>query len=433
MFKSRKFFIWLISLVVVLIIYLLYNRISRTPQIDIDGRAESSGAVADSNVGRFGDEIGMIGDVGVEAVRKARYTHLNKDKKVDREFGFEKLLYEVGDEWEIEKPYMNIYRRNYKFYITADRGKVQVETAAGRTSPKDATLTENVVIRILPENLDDTKECFVYLDDIVFISENSQFSTDGPVRFVSENARMLGTGLEIIYNDEHDRLESLRVIHLESLRLRTSSEASLFSSSQTDVDGSVDTAARKQSEPPAAAPAGQRYRAVFSKNVVIDCPEQLVFADEVFINNIQGQKSTGNQDIRKSGNQGKSREPRTTNHEDVIPAQAGTQATSYDTIVTCDNGILVTPMNSPESHKNSTELDADAALAENRKPRDFNDADGRAVFSAQRIDYCVSTGNTVANGSSELTFDVNNLTADQTEETPTRKGQFPAGVKSGYF
>ena len=414
MFKSRKFSIWLISLVVVLIIYLLYNRISRTPKIDIDTGTKSANTVVDSNVGRFGEEVGMIGDVGVEAVQEARYTHLNKDKKVDREFGFEKLLYEIGDEWEIEKPYMNVFRRNFKFYITADRGKVQVVSAAGRTSPKDATLTGNVVIRILPENTSSIKEGFVYLDDVVFISEKSQFSTDGPVKFVSENAQMLGTGLEIIYNDESDRLESLRIIHLETLRLKMSSKASLFSSSDTNVGGSADTdtdtdtASRTQPEPTAET-VGQHYRAVFSKNVIIDSPEQLVFADEIFINNIQGEEGTKAQ--RHKGTKAQRRkddEQRTTNNEEQFT----------DVIVTCDDGILVTPMDSPESHKNSTELDADTTLAENRKPRDFNDADGRAVFSAQRIDYCVSTGNTVASGSSELIFDVNNFTADQTEETP---------------
>ena len=183
-FRLRKFYVWLVSLGAVFVIYLLYSQISETPQIDIDTGAGLTDSVSESNVGELGSGIGRIGDVGVGTVRKARYTHLNENKEIDREFGFEKLLHEIGDEWDIEKPYMNIFQRNFKCYLTADKGTVRVETAAGRPSPKNGTLTGNVVIHILPEDSSDIKESFIYLDDVVFISEKSQFSTDGPVKFV---------------------------------------------------------------------------------------------------------------------------------------------------------------------------------------------------------------------------------------------------------
>ena len=204
----RKLVIGFVSLCAVLGAYLLYNRISGSPSIDTGQQADILESVADANAVGFDSDIGKIGnvgvgttktayfhdlnkitgeigDVGVGQVRKAKYITLNEDKQVEREFGFEKLLSDVRDIWDIEKPYMNIYRRNFKCYITADKGKVQVETAVGRTTPKDATFSSNVIVHILSGPPDDVKESFVYLDNFVFLSERSRLSTAGPVKFVS--------------------------------------------------------------------------------------------------------------------------------------------------------------------------------------------------------------------------------------------------------
>jgi hypothetical protein len=442
--KSRKFYIWLISLAAVLAVYLLYSWLSETPQIKIDTAAET---VADSNFGDFDSEIGMVGDVGVGTVKVAKFITLNKDKSIDREFGFEKLLHEIGDEWEIEKPYMNVFRRGFKCHLTADKGKVQIEDAFGRPSPKDATLTGNVVIHILPENSSDIKESFIYLDDIVFISEKSQFSTAGPVKFVSENAQMLGTGMELVYNDELNRLEFLRIVHLETLRLKTS-EAALFSSGQTrqtPVGRSVGTSGRAQTEPHAEPVAsdipqkaktsptvsqkvveqttGENYRCIFSKNVVIDGPEQLIFADQVSINDIffssapsekSGKADTGGADSVKS--QDVTEETVGTDRIETHDVNAAKQAQPYkspqdsaDIIVTCDNGILVTPMDSP--------LRPDAVVIGAKAAGGFTDANGRPTFVAQRIDYTESTGDTIASGPSELTFYADDVIGNETKQT----------------
>ncbi|MHC4658300.1 MAG: hypothetical protein ACYS83_03870, partial [Planctomycetota bacterium] len=145
-FKPRKFYVWLISLGVVLAVYLLYDRMAGTPQIDFDTQAQFTGAVADSN-----GEIGMIGDVGVRELEVAEFiTRNDKTKEIEQIFGFEELIDEEGDEWEVSKPYMNIFRRNFNCYITADKARIRIETAADRHSPKDPRLSGNVVIRILP-------------------------------------------------------------------------------------------------------------------------------------------------------------------------------------------------------------------------------------------------------------------------------------------
>jgi hypothetical protein len=436
-FKSRKFYVWLISLGAVLVVYLLYSLLSETPQIKIDTGAETT---ADSNLGDFGSEIGMVGDVGVGTVQVAKFITFNKNKGIDREFGFEKLLHEIGDEWEVEKPYMNIFRRDFKCYLTANRGRIQIEDAVGRPRPKDATLTGNVVIHILPETGSDIKESFTYLDDVVFISEKSQFSTDGPVKFVSENAQMLGKGIELVYNDELDLLEFLRIIHLETLRLKTSSETGLFSSEQTEQQAEpVATEGPKKakqtkapSEQVIEQKSGEYYRAVFCKNVVIDSPEQLIFADEISINDIFWSTSSSEKSTKAdTGGTDNAETPTQTTEESVTSVQSKADTTSADspkpsnvpvtsepreldeqfgdTVITCDNGILVAPMNSTRR--------PDAVEIDRKIPENFYDTGGRPTFVAQKINYSAPTDNAVASDSSELTFYVSDIMGSEPNET----------------
>ncbi|HDZ68978.1 MAG TPA: hypothetical protein ENH43_00965 [Phycisphaerales bacterium] len=370
---------------------------------------------------------------------------MNEEKQVDREFGFEKLLHEIGDEWEIEKPYMNIFRRNFKCYITADRGRVQVETAVGRPSPKDATLTGNVVIHILPENGSNIKESFIYLDDIVFISEKSQFSTAGPVKFVSEDAQLLGTGLELVYNDQAGRIEFLRIIQLESLRIKTSSKASLFSrttqggklpvtepqlsSGRTDTPSNKLRAPNPEDVTPAKAGARttNSYRCVFSKNVVIDTPDRLIFADQVTISNIRSGKGTKPALSKAEGvegaQSGKDYEPRVTDNE---PQTAGKEQQLDDIVVTCDSGIVVTPMDVARESWIVNRESAVRRAAQDNEPQitaqhsSRRNDEPRTTFAAQRIDYNTITGDVVADGPSELTFYINDVMGAEEIAVPVK-------------
>ena len=401
--KLRKFFIWLISLGVVFAIYLLVTRLGDIPEINIDASDKSADVIGDSNIDQPGGEIGKISNVGVGTIQKARYVDLNKDKQIEREFGFENLLRQRDQHWEIEEPFMKIYRNNFKCYITADTGTVQVETAGGKPSPKDATLTGNVVIHILPENDSSVKEGFIYLDDIIFISERSQFSTAGPVKFVSEDAQMLGKGLELIYNNVSERLEFLKIIHLESLHLRQQPNASLFPSQQADAAVPAETTSRTQTQQPskpAQAGNSQRqdhyYKAVLRKNVVIDSPEQVVFSDEVSINNILLSKASGeNDEPKRPAGADKVKAPTDIAEESA----AAEQGESTDIVVACDNGIVIVPMDSAHTLKDSS-----TTAAERKSPRDLDNISGRTTFVAPKIDHCALAGSTVAIGPSELTF-----------------------------
>jgi hypothetical protein len=435
--------------------------LDRTSPIDIDKNADTEfvNTIVDSNLGDFENKVGMVGGVGIGTAQKANYINYNEDKQVEREWGFERLLHEERDVWEIEKPYMNFYRPNFKCYVTADIGNVRVETAVGRSTPKDATFTGNVVVHIVPEGSGGIKESHIYLDDIVFLSERSQLSTSGPVEFVSEDVRMLGTGMELIYNDQLKRLEYLRIFELESLRGK-SSQMSLSSSEQKQpAPASTGRVPAAQTSKPVVAkdlpetqvtaipPQGEQkqgeyYKCVFNKNVVIDSPEQLVFAgDRVCINDIFWSKASENrssqtnvqaseqnpqrveqnrlhtEQSRPGAKQNRRSEEQTT-ISNVPPAGAHDPNTSSEeTVVTCDGGFVVVPVNSARSREILGETGTGMEDIYSRLPDEFNHLGQRTALIAGEINYNASTGGSVVNGASELKFYTTDVFRSETETT----------------
>ncbi len=437
--KLRKFLIWLGSLGATVLAYFIITGIDQTPEIDIYTPNEPADFIVDANIDPDRKSVAVVGGVGVEAVEKARFLDFNKQKQVEREFGFEKLLHKQGRLWEMEKPFMNIYKPNFKCLLTADNGKVRVETIVGRPSPKDATLTGNVVIHILPEGDSDISESFIYLDDLVYVSDRSQFSTTGPVEFVSKDARMLGRGLEMVYNGATERLEYLKIVDLHSLHLKQApAPASASAQKQTPVDAPAAGTAKPQQQPAkqAVSQDSQKsqptqnqpvpYTAVFNKNVVIDSPEQIIFADQLCINNIflsssnQHVPETRSLPTHKSKTAGLETSQLSSpaaqssvSVEAVQPAEPN--QSPADIIVTCDKGIVVTSADLPETMRIALEASLVGAGTEHRKNAIAEDYEGRTKFIAEKIDYCAVTGNITAPGASELTFYTTDTAEDGTQ------------------
>ncbi len=452
----RKFIIGFVSLCIVLAAYLLYNRLSSSPSIDTGPQVDIIESASDANAVDFDSEFGKIGDVGLGTVRKAKYITLNKDKQVEREFGFEKLLSESRDIWDIEKPYMNVYRRNFKCYVTADNGKVQVETAVGRTTPKDATFTSNVVVHIISGPPGDVKESFVYLDSIIFLSGRSQLSTAGPVKFVSEDIRMNGTGMELIYNEQTERLEYFKIADLESLSIK-GSPASMFSPGKVRDESPAEAAKNAASQQPdeaslagdtqkteASAPdtqpqveqkKGVYYKCTFSKNVLVNTPEQLIFAgDKLCINDIFWSKDSADRSDdadagaaddgeTAAGTAEPGRQIADSAGEPNVtapgPDEPNVPAEQFENIVvTCDSGFVVVPRDSAEAQEGPA-ADQAEDVAPGTEPSDLlDDGTGRTRLLTRRIDYNATTGDGIADGLSELTFYVGSASGADANEAP---------------
>jgi hypothetical protein len=433
----RTILIGLLCLAVLLGIYLLYSRVSKTPPLEGDTTVGLTRGVAENDTDDLDGEIGKIGDVGVGTVKKFEYLHRNDRGEVDRKFGFKELLHQTKGRWEVNKPYMDIFLPTLSCNMTADRGNVQMETAAGGLGARDATFTGNVVMHILPGPASDVTEGFAYLDDIAFVSDKSLFFTEGPVRYVSRDFQMQGMGLELIYNDELSRLESFRIVDLDSLRFRSTPAGLLGRTVRAKADPNQGFASlsgqanpansgetihqdhRDQRQKPSSAGAqGEYYRCVFSRNVFIDSPEHLVFADEkLSISNIFWSRGAASKDVLQGSagpkDANSSSAAPTDNEPNKAPEDAG------DIVITCDGGITITAMDSPTVQTDSDESVVEVAKAERQLPAAFNDVAGRPTTIARSINHDASAGDTQFEGPVELNFfvDVNDLAGRQASKT----------------
>lgn len=442
--------------------YLLYTGVSDSPVFEADSGAEFIEAVADSNIGDFESNVGKIGKIGVGPTEKARFIDINKEtKELEREWGFDKLLHEARGFWELEKPYVNVFQPEFTCYVTADRGQVQVETAADRTTPKDATFSGNVVIHVSPKEASEIKECFVYLDDIIFISERSQISTKGPVEYVSDDVRMRGTGLELIYNDQSDRLEFFRIVDLEMLRIRNARTA-MFAKDEPKAVESAEVVAPAQEEqkdeaiaagsekteeltakadPGAQTTEGVYYKCILSKNVLIDTPDELIFADQrICLNDIFWSKDSRKSDACDPNDPNDTQSVAVAEHaepvgdsksvaEDDAGEPNGTILAAFDPnaapvelndiVITCDHGLVFVPMDTARPLDEFMQTAADANGIDDRHPARLDTDTERTKFLAPRIDYSAVTGDVVADGLSRLTLYSRDRAAIEANQPPS--------------
>ncbi|UCF14492.1 MAG: hypothetical protein JSW59_13845, partial [Phycisphaerales bacterium] len=470
----RKVLVGFISLGSVLAVYLLYTGMSDSPVIDRDLGADFVEAMADSNIGDFDSNVGKIGNIGIGRTEVAKYVTLNEEtKEVESIWGFRTLLSKSRGRWELEKPYVNVYEPEFTCYITADSGLVQMETAAERTTPKDATFSGNVVIHVLPTGSSELKESFVYLDDIIFLSDRSQLYTEGPVEYVSDDVRMRGRGLELIYNDQSDRLEFFRIVDLESLRIKNYRTA-MFSADKPETEESVEVVATAELRQPDEAhtidPAdkaetlaadtpteakvkeGIYYKCILSKNVFIDTPDELIFADQrIYISDIFWSRDSissdasdandaeavsvaGQKELAEDVNDaetfaavGKDEPAFDSNgvaavdtvDPNVAVAAAAEPNTSPegpdDIVITCDSGLVLVPM---DTNRSLDEFMQVSAVSGGEHPAELETDTERTKFVAPRIDYNAVTRDVAADGESRLTLYSDDRAGAEVNEPP---------------
>ncbi len=312
MVQPRKLLVWLGAFGLVAVAYLLYNRLVDTPDIRIGQDRQDTHEI---EVPNLDTKSAQIGEAAVGAVDKSEYIILDEEKNVERVFGFMKLLNpdEGTEKWKLQEPYMNIYQKDVRYEIVSDRGTVQVETVAGKPSPTDAHLMDNVRIYIRPVSADGPSQTTIYLDDLIYDSERSEFTTDGPIKIISENGRLEGTGMVLIYNNTLGRVEYLRIkdldyLHLKDISAMSSSPDSARSSQSSSAQKvakpdpvsspqkpspvSVPAAKSEAAPPPASEqtrdPEGDYYECWFERDVVITYGKRIVIegAQDVTISNI---------------------------------------------------------------------------------------------------------------------------------------------------
>lgn len=411
----RKFIVGLAALAVLLCAFALYTGFGRTSPILTSARELPPALADEADAGDSSGEVGTIMGVGVDRVERTQFFHTDENGRVDREFGFERLLHEKGNQWQIAHPYMKLFLPKLRCDVTADLGEVQVDAASGRPMPKDATFSGNVVIHVIPVEPNDPWECLIYLDQVGYLVERSLFSTSGPVRFLSRSARLTGTGMELIYDMARNRLDLFHIFQLGNLRLRSSEFGSVADiagqpsdSGKSEGSGLV---ARRSSlgspasdQRPATSDGSEGYRCVLRGNVTIDTPDRTVRARDVLsINNIlwsqaddSGKESPGSAATKPApfGQSG----PLDTNVSSQ-PALDSVPDQLFDITVTCDRGFVIAP-------EGSSRVFEDPGNAESAgKPPAVIPPD-RQHATAQRIDFDYSTTNTTLAGPVEMMFHV---------------------------
>ena len=435
----RKFAIGFVVLGAVILAYLAFMQAGGGPVMDADLRDQLAREVSDGNAASSGRNLGRIGDVGVGGIRHTHLFHTDQTGRIDREFGFEQLLYSEGDQYRITHPWMSLLLGPVNCRITADRGELQLDTAFDQPTPHDATFTGNVVIRVTPTDPNNPLELFVYLDDLAFIADSSLFSTTGAVRFVSRYAQLTGRGMDLLYDEAQRRLELFRVKELENLRLRSDLFASLPESAASNAASDEPEA---EAAEVAVAGADARtvdaneggapdyYECVLHRNVIITTPEQKVTVrDRLVIDNIlwAGPASPEAETAGPSAvataaktepNAAEPNEPPSPVRKAMdtspspAPALDAIPPSFFDIVVTCHGGLVIAPKGSPslEPDLGALGLDTAASPADASEPTAVDP--NRQSLVAHRIDFDASTTDTMLTGPVRMTYalDPNDLT-----------------------
>jgi len=453
---KRKFRIWLAAFAAVFLVYLVYNFMMVTPEIKI----HKDQNVVDIDVPDFSSQEG---DVRVGKVDEARFTVLDEQtKELKRVFGFTKLLNpeEDNNQWHLLKPYMNFYDNKFNCEITSDEGNVEVEEVAGKYRPVNALLYNNVVIKIIPKE-EGQLGSTIYLDTLAYNSERSEYSTDGPIKVISEKAVMEGTGMLLIYNNELTRVEFLKVVDVDYIRVSDVSEYDLGgkktaqpsgdsgqqennTSAGTIAGGEKDQVAdAKTSDKPDGGEkqdSGDLYECRFYEDVAIKYGDELIVTgqNQIFINNILWSDET------KKGEAGESPKQEETSalgtEQEIAdgvkpleqePEPAPVEQKKVEVLVKCSGGFTVKPL---DSFITLTRLDDNSTNNTfDDTPRDilarYDDVEWRVddpenppvLFGAEKIDYDMETGGAIAKTDVELTLYSVEKPQEEAEEKPQKE------------
>jgi len=411
MIRGRKFKIWFISTGLVLAVFLFYKMFGDTGDI----KSSKTDYIIENDANKFlaDSNSGQIGQARLEYGERARFETIDiKTGKLKRVVGFEKVLHKTGNEWILDKPYMNVYQENIRCNITADTGTVELENLEGSSpAPKQAVMKGNVVVHILGQN--NRTDSFIYLNEVAFDSDRSMLWSNDDVNFVSEDADLMGRGLEIVYNNATNRMEFLKIKTVDYLNIKTLPEEKKTAKTEIKKTAKTETkspvaktvttveSASKSTDTPQAAADDKKddYRCLFRDNVRIEYKEEVVLADEVAVSHLLWSQ-------KKDEQPSQSQSPASPNSTDVKPAVAPQPVipTSKKTVIAtvrCSGPMIVRPV--------------DATDYENWKPAEFKgfyNLDKKVLVSlgqknlliGQKVDYDVATETASVNGLVDLVF-----------------------------
>ncbi|MHC5082935.1 MAG: hypothetical protein ACYTET_03220 [Planctomycetota bacterium] len=373
----RKLIIGLVSMAFVAFAFWIYIEVMDPPPIDVDqGVSDVDDMVIPEKPVTETPPAGPqeMGDPKIGNTGVTKYVVLDPvTKQVQRVLGFEKLLNPGENVLHLQEPYMVFSESKYECRIDSKSGRFQMESLE-RAAPKDGKLDGQVVIHITPKEKSRMSETFIYMDDLTFSSERSEFATNGPVKIVSDQVQMDGFGLILIFDTKDGRVDYMHIRDLESLRLKNvassdsplspdkdakdtpaaakrdvaKSDAAVASADDTAVDAEITQKQPKSSD---------YYQCLIEDNVLIQYGDELVVAgaDQVSIQNIlpkQSQDSLFGGDAQTK-TVDKSEQSSAVSHASAKQPEQVAKTDSdkpsddqekKDILITCDGGIIFKPV-----------------------------------------------------------------------------------------
>jgi hypothetical protein len=354
----RKIFLFVIALAVGIGVFLLYNLLTGPPLIEVGGGYKI--IKNDKPAVVLEEERGSIGDTVIGETEVSEFNLLDPQGNIKSRFGFKKLIHSEGLDWELEKPYVNIYDEKYTCRVVSDTGFIRIEMVAGKPVPVSARLNDNVVIDFKNDKGD--QDFKVLLPSLAYDIERNSFESGGSVELVSEQMTMSGKGMTLIYNPEQSRIELLKIPSLDYIKLK---ERRLKSESGASGTGVSFNEGMAQSTPQ-TADAGAMYEFILDDNVTVLTENETINASTVRISNILWQQNesvtdqasseqsqapvpvAGDPPAKKSADGFEYWQPEADIAvKDVVPVEEPSEP-QYETVttlhITCDGGLIFRPL-----------------------------------------------------------------------------------------
>ncbi|PKL50878.1 MAG: hypothetical protein CVV39_00750 [Planctomycetes bacterium HGW-Planctomycetes-1] len=422
MIHSRKFKIWLTSFLIVLVVFLFYRIFGSVGVIRI---SRPDYGIGDTNALPGGSQAGQVGQAKLEYVERARFETVDpKTRKLRRVVGFEKVLHKSGNEWDLDKPYMNVFQDNFRCNITANTGTVELENVeGGDPAPKTAILKGDVLVHVIPDG-ENRSESFIYLKDVAFDSDRSMLWSNNDVNFVSADADLMGKGLEIVYNNATNKLEYLKIKKVEYLNIKRLAETAGDTKKPAPQSPKAEKPAEVRSVPdkPAAVKESaqqdqdkEEYQCLFRDNVIIEYKNEVVLSEEIAIKNLLwSQSSRPSQEPQSQQFEQSPQQPQTEPQPSSPPQPQDTERPQEKpqppkawreipviATVQCDGPMIVKPLVTnlyddfkPDKFRGFYQLSSKL----------FYKLGQRNVLIGQKVDYDVASQTASAIGDVELVF-----------------------------
>jgi hypothetical protein len=178
---------------------------------------------------------------------------------------------------------------------------------------------------------------------------------------------------------------------------------------------------------------GVYYKCTFRKNVLVNTPEELIFAgNKLCINDIFWSNSSSDEPVEddaETTNEDKivaeTNEPDLQTDDNVIEPEVTTAKPVEpnmptdqlkNIVVTCDGGFVVLPKDSVRAQQDESE--AENSISAIKPPIEFVNDTKKSKFLSRRIDYNRTTGDGIADGPVKLTYYVESTNGTDPNEEP---------------